>query len=147
MANELRVRGQETFVVVVENGVPTDAFGALANIEISFEHTQLREGFLGETSDRTDSIFDAITLSMEFQLQNPADIDILESLVRRAQRRAGGTASLAISTIYVFPNGEERQLVFRDVAAGTSSISSGARNEYVTASLEAEAPDFLLIAA
>ena len=70
-----RIKGQEVELMLVVNGVAKTTLTAVRSFEMSWQQEIKSEGYLGETTNHKDSVFNGIRESMEYNFDNP---DILQ---------------------------------------------------------------------
>lgn len=136
-----RIKGQEVEVLLVVDGAPKTSITAVKSFEIEFQLDILTEGYLGETSSRRDEVFNGISGSLEFDMENGDLLDVAQQIIDRARRRTPGTV-INIKAALNFPNGVVRRIVAKDVYFSAIPVSFGARDEYGTVTLDFEAMDY-----
>lgn len=139
-----RIKGQETEAIIVLNGTPQDTITDIRSHEFAFQLEILREGYLGETTDRRDSIFRGIRGRMELHIENEDIFDLIKALVDKARRREAGT-KVNIKTTLNFPNGDRPRVLIPNVEFGEVPINFGSRSDYGTVTLEYEASEAQVI--
>ncbi len=140
-----RIKGQETVVTVMLDGQLQARIDSISDAEVTFELEILEEGYLGETANRYDSIFNGMTIRAVGHLTNTQLITLAEAIVARAQRRAGGAVRIDMALSLVFPGGDLVTIAIPDVQFQSIPVSDGGREEYVQWTLEAKASEFELI--
>lgn len=140
-----RIKGQETVVTVMLDGQLQARVDSITDAEVTFELEILEEGYLGETANRYDSIFNGMTIRAVGHLTNTQLITLAEAIVSRAQRRAGGAVRIDMALSLVFPGGDLITIAIPDVQFQSIPVSDGGREEYVQWTLEAKASEFELI--
>ena len=140
-----RIKGQETLITVQQDGVPKLRVDTISDTECIFELDILQEGYIGETSDRFDSIFKGMTVRVSGHMTNRQVIDIADAIAQRAQRRAGGAVRFDLTTTLVFPNGDIVSILVPDVHFQSVPITTGSREDYVGFSWEGKASEYELI--
>ena len=130
-----RIKGQEVEIVLLEDGSPKENFTLARSIDINFKTEMIQEGYLGETTDRYDTIFKGVGGRIEFHLDSPEVFNIIGSIVDKARRREPGTRFNLKSTLN-FPNGQRARVVITDIEFGELPIGFGSRSDYGTFSLE-----------
>lgn len=141
MANEKRLKGQECFVNIVQDGAVTDVFRAVASFSFTDQLEVLDDGFIGETTNRKDSVYNGTDFSMEAQFQDESELVLREALINRARRQAGAVTRVDIAFTYVYPTGAARQITLLDCEFGNIEFSTGGRAEMVTGSFEGSCPE------
>ena len=142
---ELRIKGQETQVVIVEDGDPQLRISSIKNTDLTFNLEKLKEGYLGETFDRLDSVFSSVAMRLDLHLVRKDLIVLADKIVQRAKRRVGGVVRIDMLTNFVFPEGDIIAIAVRDVQFGEIPLSIGGRTEYVQLSLDGEASEYELV--
>jgi hypothetical protein len=136
-----RIKGQEVELLFIQDGKPISNITSVRDLEITPKLEILSEGYLGQTTEQKDFIFNGISgkLSIHFGTQ-----DILKftaALVDQARRRVPG-AKINLKTTLNFPNGQRPRILIPDCAFGEMPMSFGGRKEYGTVSINFEASGF-----
>lgn len=135
-----RIKGQEVEFVTVVNGQPQSNLTLARSIEFAWKTDILQEGYLGETTDRYDSVFRGIRGRVEFHFNNFSPFSLVQQLVDKARRREAGTRVNLKSTLS-FPSGVRARVLFRDVEFGELPFNFGSRSDYGTFQIEWGASD------
>lgn len=130
-----RIKGQEVEVVILQDGLPQDNLTFARSIELTFKTDMLQEGYLGETTDRYDTIFKGVSGRLEFHFDSATPVAIVNSIVDKARRRVPGTR-FNIKAVLNFPSGRRARVVVRDVEFGELPIKFGGRADYGTFNLD-----------
>ena len=142
---ELRLKGQETAVIVIEDGEPQLTITAIRNTDISFDLEQLEEGYLGETFNRMDSVFNTMSIKFEAHMVRKTLILLADKIVARAKRRVGGVTRIDVLTTLIFPEGDLISIGIRDVQFAPIPISIASRTDYVTQTMDGKASEYELV--
>jgi hypothetical protein len=129
-----RIKGQDNELVLLTDGVPTENLMARST-ELRWKLEILQEGYLGETTDRYDTIFKGIGGRMELHFDSPAMFELVERVVDKARRRTPGTRFNLKSTLN-FPSGRRGRLVVPDLEWGEIPMAFGSRSDFGTITLE-----------
>lgn len=140
-----RLKGQDTIVTILKDGDLQARISAIQSCEVSFDLDLLEEDYLGEVASRFDSIFKGCTVRISIHHENRQGIDMIDAIVKKAQRRAGGATQIDVATTLVFPNGDLVTIGLQDVQFGPAPVNSGGRAEYVETSYEGKASDYELL--
>jgi len=143
---EQRIKGQEVEVLLVLKGQPLDTITDVRSFEMAAQMELLREGYLGETTDRRDDVYRGVRGRMELHFENADVFRLMREVIDRARRREPGTKVNVKATLN-FPSGERPLVLIQDVFFGEIPMTFGGRTEYGTISLEFEAQDFSVLAA
>jgi hypothetical protein len=135
-----RVRGQEVSVQVVQNGKIVAELNDVKSFDVEFQMDVMKEGYLGEFTDRRDDMFKGISGKIEFHIENNAPFDFINAIVQRSQSRVKGTQFNVQSTINL-PNGQVKRLLVNDIFFSNVPVNVSGRSDYVTYSLPYEAAE------
>lgn len=137
-----RIKGQETIITILVDGELQARIDSIKDSEVSFDLEILEEGYLGETANRFDSIFNGMTVRLTGHMTNRAFVQFVEAVVAKAQRRAGGAVRIDVATTLVFPGGDLVNIGVPDCSFGPAPLTTGGRSEYGEWTLEAKASEF-----
>jgi len=140
-----RIKGQETVVTILKDGELQARIDSISDAEVTFELEISEEGYLGETSNRFDSIFNGMTIRAVGHMTNLQLLQLADGIVARAQRRAGGAVRIDMGLSLVFPSGDLVTISIPDCQFQSIPVTDGGREEYIQWTLEAKASEFELI--
>lgn len=140
-----RIKGQEVSIAITVDGALQTQINTVQSAEIEFELDLLEEGYLGETSDRVDSVFKLIRVNLEGHANNQAYLELADAIAARAQNRAGGVTQIDIIGSFAFPNGDFPSVVVPDVYFEGIPFDIGGRGEFVSFTLSGKASDYKII--
>lgn len=140
-----RIKGQEVEVLILVDGVPKTALFAVRSFEITLQHEVMSEGYLGETTNRRDAIFNGIQGRLEAHVESKEFLDFFFDVVNKARRRTPG-AKINIKATLNFPNGDRPRILIPDVEFGSLPLNFGSRSDYGSVSLDFEAATASVIA-
>lgn len=135
-----RARGQETETAFAINNVPQLATTDIRSLEMAWQLEVQKEGYLGETTDRKDSIYRGISGKQQFHFENPAIFNVVTSFVSKAQRRTPGIQINTKTTIN-FATGLKTRLIIPDLSSGEIGLSFSDRAAFGTIDFPFEASD------
>ena len=135
-----RIKGQEVEVLLIVDNQILRSITAIKSFEMKYQLELLSEGYLGEKTERKDSIFKGIGASLEINFADKDVFDLFSKVVDKAKRRTPGT-KVNIKATLVFPNGQRTRILIPDVEFGEIPLSFGSRSDYGSVSLEMEASD------
>jgi hypothetical protein len=139
-----RIKGQEVEIVMLVDGAPRESLAFAQSFDFSFKTEIKQEGFLGETTDRYDTVFRGVAGKTQHQFDTPEPFNIIRLIVNKARRREPGTVFNLRGTLR-FPNGQKARIVFRDCEFGELPVSFGGRTEYGRFSLDFACSDAQLL--
>lgn len=139
-----RIKGQEVSVLAIVNGNVQAALTDVRSCEFAAQMEILREGYLGETTDRRDDIYRGVRGRMEIHFESSDVFAFWRTVIDRARRQVAGVR-INIKATLNFPDGDRPILVLQDVYFGELPMTFGSRSDFGTASLEFEAQDFTVV--
>jgi len=137
---DARIKGQEVEVLIVLNGQVQNTITDVRSFEVGFQMEILKEGYLGETTDRRDDIFRGTRGKIDLHYENKDVFGLIMAIVDRARRQSPGT-KVNIKATLRFPNGDRPRVIIKDVYFGEIPLAFGSRSDYGTLGLEFEAAD------
>jgi len=140
-----RAKGQEVSIAITVDGALQTQIDTIQSAEIEFEQELLEEGYLGETSDRVDSVFKLIRVNLTGHANSQAYLELADAIVARSQRRAGGLVRVDIIGSFAFPNGDFPSIVIPDVYFENLPFNIGGRNEFIEFTLAGKASNYKII--
>lgn len=141
-----RIKGQEVEVRLIVDNQLVANLTEVKSFEMSLQTEILKEGYLGETTDRRDEVFRGITGKMDLHMTSGAMFDLLTTIANRAQRRQPNTnTKINVKVAFNFPNAPKRIAVINNLFFGEMPINTGGRTEYVSVSLSFEADEIQFI--
>lgn len=139
-----RIKGQEVAVLIISDGVPQTALFDIKSFNLSFKQEIKTEGYLGETSDRKDSIYSGIAGSFEAHVESAEFFTFFLAVVDKARRRTPGV-QINIQTTLNFPNGDRPRVLIPNVEFGELPLNFGSRSDYGAISISFEAQEARVI--
>jgi len=130
-----RILGQNTSVIIVVDSAPQTEINSIRSFSFNYELELKDEGYLGETSNRKDSVFKGIKFDMEMHLANNAAFQLIKTAIDKAQRRTPGVR-INVKTSFTWPNGDRAVVAFNDVEFGPFPVNTNSRTDYVTLKIE-----------
>ena len=125
-------------MIVVLNGEPQVNLVDIRSFEVAELFEVQTEGYLNETTQRRDSIYNGVRGRIEAHLETPEFLTFVEALKAKAQRREPGT-QINIKGTLNFPSGEQGRFVVTDAEFGEVPLNFAGRSDYGTLSLDFEA--------
>ena len=145
MAVAQRIKGQEVSLVILADDQPQTTIDTIQSAELEWEIELLEEGYLGETSNRVDSVYNVIRVMVEGHINNQSYLELADAIASRARNRVGGATRIDIVGSFAFPNGQFPSVVVSDVYFENIPFNIGARNEFVSFTLTGKASDYTII--
>lgn len=135
-----RVKGQEVEIMLIVNSVAQVTLTDIRSSEFAFMLEILSEGYLGETTERKDSIFKGIRGDLELHFENSDIFKFFKAVVDKARRRTPGTL-INIKQTLNFPNGQRARVLIPNCEFGEIPVGFGSRGDYGTVKLTFEAAE------
>jgi len=142
---EQRVKGQETILTIIKDGELQARIDSISDTETTFMLESLEEDYLGETASRYDSIFKGMRIRISGHMTNKQVIDFADTVVARAQRRAGGANRIDMATTFIFPGGDLITVNLPDLHFAEVPLNTGSRSDYVQFTLEGMTSEYELL--
>lgn len=143
MAAELRIRGSETSLRITVGGKIQRTFTAFENFLWTVFSEILQKGYLGETTDRYDTIFKGTGFDFNFDPES-ADAFLLMQTIADQGARRGSQAGNQINVAFTanFPDGRRPRVVIPDLKIADPSIGASQRDAFVSQKLTGKASSF-----
>lgn len=139
-----RIKGQEVEILLIEDNVPLTSITDVRSFEMNIQLEILKEGYLGETTDRRDSIYRGFTGHVDVHFETRDIIDFSRRLIDKARRRTAG-ARVNMKVTLNIPDEDRVRVVLKDLSFGEIPIGFGSRSDYGSISLPFEGEDFGII--
>lgn len=124
-----RIRGQETEIVVVQDGRIVSAFNYIRSHEITLAVELVEEHYLGRTTADFDSIFNGAKGKFDMHFDSPDVFIAIQAIIDKAQNRIPGTR-FNVKTTLNFPSGRRARGTFGNVSWGEIPVNFGSRKDY-----------------
>lgn len=133
-----RIKGQSVEIILVSGGTPLTNITDIRSFEMSFQTEILKEGYLGETTDRRDSIFRGVSARMSLHVENQDILSLFTQIIDKARQRVPGF-QINVKVTLAFPNGQRPRVIIPDVEFGELPFNFGSRSDYGEVTLTMEA--------
>lgn len=127
---DLRLKGQEISVRVVDAGQVVDSIDSVSSFNEEVKLELKEDGFLGETANRFDETMNGFGGDFEFQVHNARWVAFQRTIIDKAQRRAPGRIFNVVRTDF-YPNGDSVVYTYIDVHWTSMPTSIAAKGEFV----------------
>jgi len=135
-----RIKGQEVSIEIVADNQIVSSMTAVRSCEFKYNREILSEGYIGEKTERKDSIFKGVSGSMEVHLDDPNAFNFFIQMNDKSKRRLPGV-TVNVKMTLNFPDGRRVRIIVPDVEFGELPVNFGSRSDYGTTSLDFEASD------
>lgn len=130
-----RIKGQEVVLKFTNPQGDQRGLEDVLNFEAEVDIETLEEGYLGETANRYDDIYNGTSGTVELHLETGDYFDFVQLVKDRARRRDAASGKFSVTASFNFPNGERRRLTFEDIFFGPLPLRTPSRSEYVQVTL------------
>ena len=142
---ETRVFGRDTSVRVIQDGNLLSEFSAVDSWTFDVNVKRVEEGYIGETANRQDEIYESVSGSIPIKVEGPDALRLQEAIALRATRRSNPQVKIDLVFRISFPNGVIARIAVKDVKFETVPLNQGGRESYLAMTLNWKAPSFRLI--
>lgn len=142
-----RLKGQEVSVNVISttNGVET-SFSDVGSLEAQFDREILSEGYIGQTTQQKDDIFNGVSGTITFHSRTADTMGLIQRINEESKGRLPGE-SFQIVAKFAFPLGGSRLIVFTNAKFGNIPVNTSDRQGFVEFRLEFAADDAQILPA
>lgn len=130
-----RLKGQEVAVAILRGGALEDSLTAITDFHATFKFSKLTQRYLGETTIRTDEIYEGIEGKLKLHLYSQDFLHYITGLMNRARRNTPLVVFNMLATLN-FPNGDTPTVTFPDVSFGDVPFETPGGKEYVAMDLD-----------
>lgn len=141
---ETRIKGQEVEICIVSGNTPLETITDIRSFELTAQLEILREGYLGETTDRRDEIYKGVKGRMELHFENDDIVALTRQIIDRARRREPGL-KINIKATLVFGNGDRPRINIPNAFFDAIPMNFSGRGEYGVVTLDFEAEDYSVV--
>lgn len=130
MTTQLRLRGQEVSVRVLQDGNVINTIDSISSFNETVALEIKEDGFLGEGTNRFDEILNGFGGDFEAQTTSSNFIQLQLAVIEKATRRRPGL-TFNVVRVDLYPNGDSSVFTYVDVHWGEQPVTIGGRAEYV----------------
>jgi hypothetical protein len=135
-----RIKGQEVEIILLVNNEPRENLTTCKSLEWTFKTELLQEGYLGETTDRYDTVYKGVSGNMEFHFNSIEPFNIARSVISKARRRTPGD-KINVKFTCNFPSGKRARIVIPDLEFGPMPFGFSERSGYGSFKIDFAASD------
>lgn len=140
MSTAQRIKGQEVSILITNAGELEDTLTDIQNFNMEMELETKSMGYLGEKTNRQDSIFNGVKFDFEIHVHTEDVWAFLQAIHDKAQRLTPDTV-FNISGIFTYPNGDQPEILLSDVSFGAVPVNIGSRGDYVKFKMQGTCED------
>lgn len=146
MAQKTRLLGRDVQIRLALGGVPLSTITAVKNFTWNINHRVLTEGFLGETGNRKDGIYDDVSGSFQIHPESPDAFVLAKAIADKTISRSASELQVSITMRCTFPSGKTAKVFIGEVEFAPTTVNVGGRDAYVEMNFSWEAEKFTVIA-
>jgi len=139
-----RLLGQNVSIIIIQDSAPIEEINCIKSFSFTYELEIKSEGYLGEFSERKDSIYKGVKMDMEIHTNNHRILGLVKSAVDKAKRRTPGIR-INMKCTMTWPNGDVARVTFPEVEFGAFPFQVGGRGDYVSVKVEGACSDALAV--
>ncbi len=126
-----RIKGQEVSLSFTQPDGDAEGLEDVTSFEWELQMEILREGYLGETTDRRDDIYRGVSGRMEMHMEAQAFFAFQQQVQDRAERRSPAAGVFNATASFAFPNGQRPRITFENIFFDAQAMRSADRGSYV----------------
>jgi hypothetical protein len=142
--SELRILGKSVTVRFTRSGVLLKSMTAIKDFTFTPSQKILTEGYLGETAQRQDEIFEEVAGSFSIVPENADMLDLQRMIVDRSTRRQANDETVNCTFRVQFPNTQVARITIPDMKFDPIPFAVSGRDAYVSMSFSFKATTYLL---
>lgn len=136
-----RIKGQEVEVLFSVDSKPRQNITNIRDFEFTPQFEILSEGYLGQTTEQKDMIYNGLEGKMTMHFDNQDILRFAGELVDKARRRTPGV-QIQIKVTLNFTNGQRPRILIPECEFGPMPMGFGSRKEYGQVSVNWESSGF-----
>lgn len=138
--SDQRLRGQEAEIRIMRDGVMEASITMFTNMDDTAKFEKKEDGFLGETTNRYDFIFNGYDGKVEFQVHDTDWIKLQNAIKAKAMRKNVNTVINIVRTDY-YANGQTAVITYMDLSFGPMPTTIPSRGDFVKVSMDFSCSD------
>lgn len=141
--SEFRIMGKSVQIRLTRSGTLLKSITATKNFTFEPRQRIVTEGYLGETAQRQDEIFDEVGGSFTIVPEGAEVLDLQQMIVDRATRRIANDEKVSCTFRISFPDGTINRITIPDMKFDPIPFTVGGRDAYVEMSFTFKAATYL----
>lgn len=130
-----RLKGQECAIQVIQGGTIVNAFNAMASFNDNQKSAKIEQGYIGETTNRHDDIYNGFDGGFEFHMESADWANFSAAMIARQRRFQPELVFNVLRTDFL-PNGQQFTRTYLDVKFGPLPTNISDRGSYVSGSID-----------
>lgn len=141
---EQRLFGKEVSIRLTRNGALLREITAIKNFSFEPRQRIVTEGYLGETANRQDEIFEEVGGSFVVHPEGMEALDLQRLIFERSSRRIANDEKVSSTFRLQFPSGIVARITIPDMKFDPIPLNASQRDAYVEMSFTYKATSYLL---
>lgn len=141
---EQRLFGKEVSIRLTRNGALLREITAIKNFSFEPRQRIVTEGYLGETANRQDEIFEEVGGSFSVHPEGMEALDLQRLIYDRSSRRIANDEKVSVTFRLQFPSGVIARITIPDMKFDPIPLNAGQRDAYVEMNFTYKATSYLL---
>lgn len=126
-----RLLGQNVSLILLQNSTPLEEITCIKSFSSTAQLEMKEEGYLGETTQRFDSVFKGFKMDIELHTTSNKYITLVNQVISRARNR-DQNMRMNLKAALRWPNGDRCRATYIDVQFGDIPLNVGSRTDYLT---------------
>ena len=139
-----RITGQDISVRIIKDGALMNEITTIKSVQFTFEIARSEEEYIGEVAMRYDMKFNGLAVKIEAHSENRKSLDLINAIVLKAQRRAGGAIRIDIACSLIWPNGDKTSLMAKNLAFADLPFGFDSRKDFAKVELDGKTGEFTI---
>lgn len=138
-----RVKGQNVTITLYQGGAALASF-PIKDASFTLKLSTSKEGYLGETADRRDQVFDGIEGELTLHYEDESIFLLADAIIQKAQNLAVGP-DFSVKAQLNMPNGATPSIQANDCSFGDIPFEFSGRTEFASVKLTFESSSVSLL--
>lgn len=142
--SDLRLLGQEVTIRLTQDGNLLSEITSIKDWTFEVRTRILSEGYLGETANRQDEIFEECGGSFTVHPEGTEILSLQRAIFERASRRSVNATRIQSTFRCQFPSGVIARITIPDMFFGPMPFNAGSRDAYVAMNFTYASSSYIL---
>lgn len=144
MSVKTRLMGRDVQLRIARGGVPLTTITAIKSLTFEVRVQTKKDGFLGESGLRIDSIFDDVGGSFTIEPEDSAGMELQKLVADKAIARRQGDEQVSITFRVTYPNGQVVKVTVPSVEFDAVPFNVSGRDAYAEMTFTYSAEKYIL---
>lgn len=142
--SEYRIMGKSVTIRLTRNGVAQLEITAIKSFTFETRQRIITEGYLGESAQRQDEIFDEVGGSLSVHAESTQILTLQKMIADRSRRRVADDEKVGCTFRIQFPDASIARITIPDMKFDPIPFNFSSRDAYVDVGLTYKASEYLL---